>query len=290
MGIHAGAASSRATTFRPSRVNLIAGRAVLDFGSDATLNFPDTLPFPVQSPRRNPGSMLPSRHLKYGAQAALLASAFLLRTRESTAASGRLLVFLHLPIKQRALQTALSDALPGVMVTAVGRIADFDRALASGQDAVLTLPVVLVAKGLPSTLAGVRGGANDEKYALVGAGTVPDPASVKVVGALDLLGRAGTTSFVHTVLGAKPKVERVTKVEDLLALLQMQRAEAILLPSRLVPALKGMSRLTLATVDLSARVRLPAACSVGPSGATVLAAIGKLPSELARTMGIDAWR
>lgn len=202
----------------------------------------------------------------------------------------RLAVYLHLPLKQRALQKALESALPGVTVTAVGRLADLERALAAGQDAVLSLPLVLSAKSLTPKLRGYRAGAADEKYVLVAAGSPPDPARTAVVGALDLLGRAGTTTFVHDVLGAQPKVERVTKVEDLLALLQMQRANAILLPLRLVSEIKGMTRLNLVTTELRSRVGLPAVCSVGPAGPQVLAAIGRLPPATSHVLGVDEWR
>ena len=44
----------------------------------------------------------------------------------------RLLVFLHVAAKQRAFQTELQAALPGIVVTAVGRTGDFDRALGEG--------------------------------------------------------------------------------------------------------------------------------------------------------------
>src|SRR4030095_2168418 len=148
--------------------------------------------------------------------------------RMTPGASGeqRLLVFLHVAAKQRAFQTELQTALPGIVVAAVGRTGDFERALAEGQDAVLTLPVVLAAHGLAPVLRGVRQGSADEKYSLVGTEAAPDPGKVAVVGALDLLGRDGMATFVQSLVGAHPKVERVTKVEDLLPLLQMQRVDA----------------------------------------------------------------
>jgi len=201
-----------------------------------------------------------------------------------------LLVFLQVAIKQRALQSELSAALPGVAVTAVGRISDFDRALAEGGDAVLTLPVVMAERGLTPTLRGRRQGSSDERYALVATDTTPDPARLTAVGALDLLGRDGTTKFVHSLVQATPKVERVTKVEDLLPLLQMRRVEAIVLPLRLVADLRAASRLNLSSRELSLPVGLPAAASVGPSGPAVLAAIGKLPPGISRTLGVEEWR
>ncbi len=118
----------------------------------------------------------------------------------------------------------------------------------------------------------------------------PDPEKVATVGALDLLGRDGTTSFVHKLLGAKPKVERVTKVEDLLPLIQMQRADAILLPSRLYADIRGASRLNLAQRELGSKVGLPAVATVGAAGAQVVAAIAKMSASQSRALGVEEWR
>lgn len=202
----------------------------------------------------------------------------------------KLLVFLHVAVKQRAFQGELQSALAGIDVTAVGRIGDFDRALQEHPDAVLTLPLVLTARGLGPSLRGRRQGAQDEVYSLVGADAMPDPAKIQTVGALDLLGRDGTDSFVNRILGARPKVERVTKVEDLLPLLQMQRVDAIVLAARFVTELKKASRLNLIQRDLGTRVDLPAAANLGAGGPQILAAISRLPAQLSAAMGVDEWR
>jgi hypothetical protein len=206
------------------------------------------------------------------------------------AASGRLLVYLHIAVKQRAFQSLLQAGLPGITTTTVGRIGDFERVLAQGQDAVLTLPLVLSAQKLTVTLRGHRGGSNEETYALVGAGGVPHPKRVTSVGALDVLGRDGTNGFVRQMVGRDTRVERVTKVEDLLPLLQMQRVEAVLLPTRLFSELQATSRLPLVQRELDSKVGLPAAASVGPAGASVMSAIARLPRDVSRLLGVDEWR
>jgi hypothetical protein len=202
----------------------------------------------------------------------------------------RLLVFLHVAAKQRAFQTELQAALPGITVTAVGRTGDFDRALGEGQDAVLTLPVVLAAHGIAPVLRGIRQGAAEERYVLAGTETPPDPLKVATVGALDLLGRDGMATFVQGLLGGRPKIERVTKVEDLLPLLQMERVNAILLPSRLVAEVRMASRLNLSSRELTATVGLPTVAKLGASGAQVLAAIKRLPSGITGAFGVEEWR
>jgi hypothetical protein len=228
-------------------------------------------------------------HTQNAARAlAVLAAAGLL-TRRADARGGKLLVFLHVALKQRAFESELQAALPGLEVRAVGRLADFERALEEGQDAVLSLPALLSAHGLVSRLQGMRAGATEEKYSIVGVGTAPDPARVTAVGALDLLGRDGTNAFVYGLLGSKPKVERVTKFEDLLPLIQMQKVEAILLPTRLLPDVQAASRLALYPRELVKLVKLPAVASVGASWADVLSAVARMPVKVSRTLGVDEW-
>jgi len=213
----------------------------------------------------------------------------LLASRTSQAQVPRLLVYLHVSLKQRAFQGLLQNALPGVDVTAVGRISDFDRAMSDTPDAVLTLPVVLSAKNMRVQLQGQRAGSAEEKYALVAADGAPDPGNVKTIGALDVLGREGTNQFVSRMLGRSPKIERVTKVEDLLPLLQMQRVDAILIPQRLLSDVKSASRINLVSRELGKQVGLPAVASLGSAGSSISASIAKLPLGLSQTMGVDAW-
>src|SRR5882672_963754 len=135
----------------------------------------------------------------------------LLASRALEAANPKLLVFLHVAVKQRAFQTLLDEALPGIAVTAVGRIGDFDRALGEGPDAILTLPVVLEAKNLTPKLQGHQKSTADEKYCLVRVDDVFSFVQAKTVGVLDVLGCESTNAFVGRILDAQPKVERVTK-------------------------------------------------------------------------------
>jgi hypothetical protein len=202
----------------------------------------------------------------------------------------KLLVYLHVAVKQRAFETLLQTALPEVTPTAVGRIADFDRAFGEGTDAVLTLPIVLSARGLTAALKGSSKGEETERYALVGSGATLDPRKVVAVGALDVLGREGTNAFVHRLVSPQARVERVTKVEDLLPLLQMQRVDGVIAPSRLVPELQAASRLSLSPRDLDERVGLPAVALASPAGGAVLKAIAKMAPPLSRMIGVDQWR
>jgi hypothetical protein len=202
----------------------------------------------------------------------------------------RLLVFLHVALKQRVFQGELQSALEGISVTAVGRTADFDRGLWDGPDAVLTLPVVLAAHGLTSTCQGMRKGSAEESYVLAGVDAPPDPARVATVGVLDVLGRDGMNGFVSGLLGRLPKVERVTKVEDLLPLLQLQRVDGIVVPARLLVEVRAPSRLNLVVRELPRGGGLPAVASLGPGGAQIVQAVRRLPPQLSGALGVSEWR
>jgi hypothetical protein len=95
---------------------------------------------------------------------------------------------------------------------------------------------------------------------------------------------------VQTLVGASPKLERVTKVEDLLPLLQMQRVDAILLAARLLDELRAASRMNLGQKELPSKVGLPAVATTGPGGAAVVAAVSKLSGSLEKALGVDQWR
>jgi hypothetical protein len=202
----------------------------------------------------------------------------------------KLLVFLHVALKQRAFQTELQNALPGLVVTTVGRVADLERSIKEGQDAVLTLPAVLAAQKLEAALQGLYKGSPVEPYSLVGADAAPDPAKIATVGALDILGREGMNALVQSLVGGTPRVERVTKVEDLLPLLQLQRVEAILIASRLLDELRASSRLTLGQKELPTKMGLAALAKTGAGGSQALEAVRKLSGGIIKTMGVDQWR
>ncbi len=153
---------------------------VLDFaleGPEAMLHF-FTAPLPIEALPRTPVSM-PSPPPLGRVTRVLLGGAILLSGRRVRGLRSHV-GFLHLPLTQRGLQSLLTSALPGVKVTTVGRVADFERSLSQGQDVVLTLPVVLAANGLSPALRGHRGGRGDEAYAVVGLNSAPDPQRIKV--------------------------------------------------------------------------------------------------------------
>lgn len=213
----------------------------------------------------------------------------MLAPQVSHASGATLVVFLHLDMKQRALQEVLGSALDGVTVTAVARYGDLERQIAAGASALLALGPVLSSVDAKPVVTGLASGRDTEPYVLLGK-NVPSNGQVRKVGAVDLLGRKGTNLFVHEVLKSKVEVERVTKLEDMLRLLQFEMAEAILLPERIVPAMRSKSEIALQTVRAPNEVALPALAVLTPAGAIIAEKLKRIPASVRSQLGVDSWR
>ena len=206
-----------------------------------------------------------------------------------------LYVYLQTDTKVAELERVLKAQLTGLRVTVFGRFRDFEEAmLARPPEAVMGLNLLLNQQGLRTTLQGLRDNPDAETYALVSVGVPVDvPAAGKTIGAVDLLGREGTQSFVATLAGsADIKVKRVTKSEDLLALLQFAAVDAVLVPKAFVNALTERSRMPLRARDLGGlRIKLPAIGVRDPGArALVLQQIQGLDRATNQILGVDEWR
>jgi hypothetical protein len=207
------------------------------------------------------------------------------------AAQLSLYVFVHSLLEARALSRLFEAALPGVAVVVLTRSRDFSGVRTRNPDAIVALAPVLVGNGFTPALQGYKAGKPSESYVLLSARSVT-PSSVKSVGAVDILGRRAMADFVSSLLGGnQPQIAPVTKLADLLALLQLGQVEAVLLPARYVSALTSRTRLTLtATRVEGAGVGLPAFCPSSVAGQRMKGAFADLPSSLLQEMGVDSWR
>jgi hypothetical protein len=206
-----------------------------------------------------------------------------------------LYVYLHTDAKSASLESGLKDKLRGLNVTVFGRFRDFEEAMASNRpDALLGSRALVGSQNLAPALQGLRGQHDWEPWSLVSVGTpLAGSLSGKVIGVVDLLGRRGTQDFVADLLKTPDiKLKRVTKLEDLLPLLQFAAADAVLIPSSEVKAVTEHSQLSLQIREL-------------PEGKVGLAAVGVLTAkfrdlvvkqiqaldpETNKVLGVDRWR
>ncbi|HXI58723.1 MAG TPA: hypothetical protein VNO55_21800, partial [Polyangia bacterium] len=201
----------------------------------------------------------------------------------------------HTESKFAELERVLKGKLPALNVTVFGRFRDFEEAMAARPpDAVMGIGALLVSQSVPPALQGLRGTLDWETYSLLSVGdAVEGSLSGKAIGAVDLLGRAATQGFVANLVGAADiKVKRVTKMEDLLPLLQLGATDGVVAPTAAVRDMTERSRLPLHVHELSAvRVRLPSVGVNNPAARELIVSqFRALDGATNRMLGVDAWR
>lgn len=188
------------------------------------------------------------------------------------------------------IRTELAQGLSGIEVALVGSESRLRRELASGADAVMASSFVLRGMGLAPSLVAEGGG--DYALASFTQGMTPGQAASGTVAVVDELGRKGTPPFVARILGVAepPRVRRVTKVEDLLTLLQLGQADAIVVRPRHLTTLRARTRRTLHSIGLRApAVALAVAFVDGGRRTTIEPRIRNLPGEARAELGITRW-
>jgi hypothetical protein len=179
-------------------------------------------------------------------------------------------------------------------VTVFGRFRDFEEAMAARRpDAVVALQPLLTSLSVPVVLQGLRADHDWEPYVLLTNGSVEGPLAGKVIGVVDLLGRSGTQEFVTKLLKTDDlKLKRVTKMEDLLPLLQFSAADGVLVPAAAVKSITERSRLTLHVRELpDAKVGLLAVGVLSARARDVMVKqVLTLDGDTNRTLGVERWR
>ena len=225
-------------------------------------------------------------------------------TASRAADSGpRLYVYLPSTVRPPMLQKVLNDALPGTTVMVFRHLRDFETsALESPPDFVISArPFLDQHDEWTPILQGFAGDRTDETYVLVSLGQAADSPleASAVVGVVDLLGKKAMPALVARFVGASapPKVTRVAQPEDLLPLLELGLAKAVLMPARAVAALREKSTLNLRVVELKdARMGLPSLAVVSkrsPAGEMerkLVSGLSGLPAKVQAMLGVDAWR
>jgi hypothetical protein len=224
-----------------------------------------------------------------GLAAAAPLRAFGQRTRPS------LYVYLHTEVKSSVLEKELRQQLTGLEVTVFGRFRDFEEGVNQRRpDAVLALQPLLAFMQIAPALQGLRGDRDWEPYVLKSEETALEGApDARVIGVVDLLGRSGTQQLVSKLLpNRQVELRRVTKLEDLLPLLQFSAAQAVLVPGGAARGFSERSRLKLRVHPLpDAKVGLPAAGVLNPAlRGEILAQLQRLNADAYRMLGIERWR
>ncbi|WP_437637319.1 hypothetical protein [Sorangium sp. So ce854] len=249
--------------------------------------------------RASRGPLRPRRHPRAPAvllAAALIIGCFLLLLSPPTTAgpAATLYVYAVTPLRARALEQKIEEAMPGVDVTVFGKLSDFKTALeTSPPNAALSPRPVLASLNRSADLQGLRAGSDAEQYLLVSTRAMTrEMLSSLRYGMVDLVERRALPRFVAGLLGvsSSPEVQRVTKIEDLLQLLQFQTADAVLLPERFRSDFESKSKMSFTILSLSTAKVGHVAVTFLSDRPSVEHAIRRLPKHVMADLGVDEWR
>jgi hypothetical protein len=211
----------------------------------------------------------------------------------------RIYVYLPSNVRPPMMQKALAMALPGADVMVFRHLRDFETTIEeTPPDFVISARAFIDSHvRWKPVLQGVAAERTEEAYVLVSVGKAVDPADIPHlgIGVVDLLGKSTMPALVASLLGTveSPKLIRVGQPEDLLPLLELNLADAVLMPARGVPALRERSTLDLRVTALkSAFVGLPAvgAAVATPASAEMERKLQGLSANVKAFLGIDDWR
>lgn len=245
------------------------------------------LPRRAIQPRRAPAVLLTT--------ALLVGICLLLLSPPTTAGpEATLYVYAVTPLRARALEQKIEESMPGVDVTVFGKLSDFKTALeTSPPSAALSPRPVLTSLNRSADLQGLKAGSDAEQYLLVSTKSLTRDMLLSLrYGMIDLVERKALPKFVAGLLGVSdaPEVRRVTKIEDLLQLLQFQTADAVLLPERFRSDFESKSKMQFTMLSLStAKVGLVAVTFLSERQ-FVEGAIRKLPKHVLADLGVDEWK
>lgn len=218
----------------------------------------------------------------------------LLVTQPSTAGP-TLYTFLHTDIKGPALEAMLEDTLSGAEVVTFGRIRDLESKLKSKPPvAIMARTAVLDMLNLSRTVQGQNNGEPAESLVFLTTG-VTDRSTLlaKPVGVLDILGRSRIQEYYSKLLQVDQKIrfKRVTKLEDLLSLLQFKVVDGVLISESQADLLLSKTKMKLVVAPVEGvEVGFPAVGFVGgqPDGALIKSIVNMSP-ETREVIGVDQW-
>lgn len=203
----------------------------------------------------------------------------------------KIYVFCPSMAKPNAVQSALQAKCSGSEITVFGRLADFTAMIAATPPDVILAPKPLADQfsAYKPFLKGTHKGGTGEEAILVSTKPVDVSGLTSLnVGVVGILERGPMNGFVHSALGATPKLKVVTKVEDLLPLLTFGSADAILVGESQVDEIKGRSQAALQTTAGSGKMPLIVAASKGDPG-RIEASLKALGAAERKMLGVDGW-
>jgi hypothetical protein len=212
-------------------------------------------------------------------------------------AQEKLYVFYPATVRPQIIQDKIQECFSGVTVSVFGRLTDFTAKIElDPPDAILTkTPLILQIGNYTIAVQGSNNGKIEESYVLLSTDSVQDLATIageKVIGVIDILGRAGMNTFAAQFFPKIPKLKRVTKVEDLLPLLSFNMVSSILINTSSVKFFRKTSNLTFNETPLPetnigiVALGIRNGCNADKS----IGALKKLDKETSAFFEVDQWK
>ena len=209
-----------------------------------------------------------------------------------SADAAKVYVFYPSMARPNAVQAALAGRMSGNDVTVFGRLADFTAMMASEPPDVILVPKALADryKEFKVFLRGARDGAPDVRAVLLSVEPVDPEAGSMDLGVVGILDRSAMTVFVGSMLGNQAKLKIVTKVEDLLPLLQFHSADAVLVGEDQVAEIKAKSAARLVSAPIvGVKWNLLVAAAKDDAARAVEPALRALGVSEKTYLGVDGW-
>jgi ABC-type amino acid transport substrate-binding protein len=226
----------------------------------------------------------------------------------------KLYVFLPSTIRPHAMEDILSKACPTLDIRVFPRYREFRDAIVQNQpEALLSLNPVTGhavefansnavpdrASRLPvyrNSMIGLRpDGEHLEPYVFLGEQEIEiEDLDNMTIGVVDILGRKGMRNFIREKFsGASPSLKTVTKIEDLLHLLQLKYVDAIFVPESNTSYYENNTAMTLKRTELEdVYIGLPvlAANSQKPEKEKiVIDALREMDQDAMNKLGVNKW-
>jgi serine/threonine protein kinase len=206
-----------------------------------------------------------------------------------------LYVYVPSSSKPRVVQDGLRAQMAGVEVTGFGSFRELKEALQTERPhAVIAPREVLSALGLAPTLQGRdSAGSTTERYLLLGTRSLSgEDLENVVIGTIDVAGRESSAEFVTRLLQTEsaPQIKRVSEELDLLSMLQVGAADAVLLPESSARSLASQTQMKLVETSVAAGAPLPALAVLDDARRDQLeAAVRGLGPEINAKVGVNRW-
>jgi|GEM_PF-3179850 len=210
--------------------------------------------------------------------------------------ANRLYVFYPTDIRPKKMEKHISKHCPDIKTTVFAKYKDFnEQSRLAPPDAILSFSKVIQKSKKFSNphIQGFRNGVSQEKYLLVSVNEPVDMKNLegKQIGAIDMFGRRSMKEYFFQTLGAKVKVARVTKTEDILNLLTFKLASAIFISEKKYQLFKKKSKQTLIATDLDINMDLVSlAVADENSKQQYFECVKHLDDQTNALLGVDSWQ